>query len=454
MKNFLLRSNQPNLTHWFAFVALCLAHSPLNSQSTIFGYSAFNTEYISRGIIIDVLSGEITEMNEVGFMELMDFGFFWNQAIDEHPGAGFYDQLNESYGLTYVVYDVTLSNSCIGSRRDVWLSWNLSEGLVQEVEEIGCREFYWARYSSQDLETGDFYSLHRGAFSFQDSSTIIRSSATAPLDFTPLTDAGDLEPINPDAFDSANKEYVLMKEFEVDDIEHRTIIRYNVENEMFTDSIAIGACDLARLSTVYSLELNQYWGVKRSFDGFEFSESWVAIDTSGAVTELAALPDQPDSWTLTQYVVLDQTNLIATLIYYNNFSASTLLVAIDAVTGAVLASNQYPYRLRGIKPNNQQYADDNFFSLEPNQKPTEPLENKAAKTNGTLLAYPNPANETCRVSVTEPSIIRVFDAFGREVWNSGQRVNSEVIIPVGQWPAGLYVIKGHGGAQARIVVSE
>ena len=454
MKNHLHRSNQPNLMYWFAFGALCLTHLPLNSQSTIFGYSALSSGLISRGMKIDVLSGEITEMNEVGFGELTDFGFTWDIAEDDHPGAGLYDQINESYGLTYVIHDVSLNNSCIGSDRDVWLSWSTSDGIAQEVEEIGCRGFYWARYSSQDLETGDFYSLHRGAFSFQDSSTIIRSSAAAPLDFTPLTDAGDLEPINPDAFDSANKEYVLMKEYEVDDTEHRTIIRYNVETETFTDSIEIGACDLARLSTVYSLELNQYWGVKRSFDGFEFSESWVAIDTSGAVTELAALPDQPDSWMLTQNVVLDQTNLIATLTYYNNYSVSTRLVAIDAVTGAVLASNQYPYRLRGIKPNNQQYAEDNFFLLEPNQKPTEPLVNKATKTNGTLVAYPNPANETCRVSVQVPSIIRVFDAFGREVWNSVQPINSEVIIPVGQWPAGLYVIKGHGGAQARIVVSE
>lgn len=454
MKNFLFKPSQPNLMHWFAFAAFCLAHSPLNSQSTIFGYSAFNSEYISRGMKIDVLSGEITEMNEVGFTELMGFGFLWNMARDEHPGAGFYDQINESYGLTYVVHDVTLSNSCFESNRDVWLSWSTSDGIAQEVEEIGCRGFYWARYSSQDLETGDFYSLHRGAFSFQDSSTIIRSSAAAPLDFTPLTDAGDLEPINPDAFDSANKEYLLMKEYEVDDIEHRTIIRYNVETGAFTDSIVIGACDLARLSTVYSLELNQYWGVKRSFDGFEFSETWVAIDTSGAVTELAALPDQPDSWTLTQYVVLDQTNLIATLTYYNNFSASTLLVAIDAVTGAVLASNQYPYRLRGIKPNNQQYAEDNFLLLEPNQMPTDPLMNKATETNGTLLAFPNPANETCRVRVKEPSIIRVFDAFGREVWNSVQQVDSEVTIPVEQWNPGLYVIRGHNEAQTLLVVTE
>ena len=80
--------------------------------------------------------------------------------------------------------------------------------------------------------------------------------------------------------------------------------------------------------------------------------------------------------------------------------------------------------------------------------------NKATETNGTLLAFPNPANETCRVRVKEPSIIRVFDAFGREVWNSVQQVDSEVTIPVGQWNPGLYVIKGHGGAQALLVVSE
>ena len=439
MKNYLLPTT----------VATCLSLPLLSvSQNTIIG----REKSVGSGctlLEIDVVTGEIISEFATGLNDIDDFltGLFYANFLD-HQECGFYNALSHSYDHSMLMHAIPTGDG------DFRFKWDLNDNSLPFVQEMFTIDNVTPRFSSQDLELGTFFSVMKTNYGHDAEGTIVSSSPGDLWGFEELAEIGTMEPINSDAFDSFNKDYLLLKNYEVDDVDFQTIMIFDVNDQEFTDSIPLGNSHLARLSIVYSMDLDMFWGVQQTPSPNGVDEKWVSIDTNGNLSVLSDLPSVPQKWTLAQGTFFDQTTLVASLVYYDTHSMTTQIVAIEALTGSIIATHQFPYRIESIKPNNQQYAEDNFFSLEPNQKPTEPSVSKAAKSRGSLVAYPNPANETCRVRVKEPSIIRVFDAFGREVWNSVQQVDSEVTIPVGQWSPGLYVIKGYGGAQALLVVSE
>ncbi|PCJ80044.1 MAG: hypothetical protein COA49_09805 [Bacteroidetes bacterium] len=327
-------------------------------------YQTYGNEKISFAEF-DIFNPEDSENANSDYYDLYEvFGFesFYFQTGQVLPGTGTFNNITRNTVGTIYLWNTFMTVEVIPSSSGTFnYLWDINNNQVDTIIfKSNYTSFLWDNHITQDLESGNFYGIKQNCFDYIPKGVLyVLDSNLNDLD--ELDSIGIVKPIGPDSYNSITGDLYLLREFEIDDVDHYTIQFYNVNSLEVVDSIEVGAVKLAPNSLVNSMTTGDFWGVRWELGETSINEYWIHIGQNGEVTDLAPLPPMPENWTLVEATVLDQTNLIATLLYQKaNSMFGSKLVSINAVTGEIISTIDHPYWLYGIRADNTQFAIDNF----------------------------------------------------------------------------------------------